>query len=63
MPGVLYMSKSIGVLTLDLVARTVEFDRNLQRSQQQTRTSGNAMAADLQRVEIQAKSTGESVKH
>lgn len=56
------MSKSIGVLTLDLVARTVEFDRNLQRSQQQTRTSGNAMAADLQRVEIQAKSTGESVK-
>lgn len=56
------MSKSIGVLTLDLVARTVEFDRNLQRSQQQTRTSGTAMAADLQRVEVQANSTGESVK-
>lgn len=56
------MSKSIGVLTLDLVARTVEFDRNLQRSQQQTRTSGTAMAADLQRVEVQANNTGESVK-
>lgn len=54
------MSKSIGVLTLDLVARTVEFDRNLQRSQQQTRTSGNAIAADLQRVEIQAGNTGEA---
>lgn len=54
------MSKSIGVLTLDLVARTVEFDRNLQRSQQQTRTSGTAMAADLQRVEVQAGNTGEA---
>ena len=54
------MSKSIGVLTLDLVARTVEFDRNLQRSQQQTRTSGTAMAADLQRVEVQASNTGEA---
>lgn len=55
------MSRSIGVLTLDLVARTVEYDRNLQRSENQTKTSGNAMTQHLHRVEVQSQSTGESM--
>lgn len=55
------MSGSIGVLTLDLVAQTVNFEQPLKKAEQQAGTSSKNIVSSMEKVEKQSEATSRAI--
>lgn len=55
------MAESLGVLTLDMVARTVNFDQPLQKSEQQASKSSAVIVSSFAKIEKQSEQTSKAV--
>lgn len=55
------MAGELGVLTLDMVARTVNFDQPLMKSEKQAEVSSKNIASSFEKIEKQSESTSKAV--
>lgn len=55
------MSGSLGVLTLDLVAKTVNFEQPLKKAEQQAGTSSKNIVSSMAKVEKQSEETSRAI--
>ncbi|OAL78979.1 hypothetical protein AY606_06005 [Acinetobacter sp. SFB] len=55
------MAGELGVLTLDMVARTVNFDQPLMKSEKQAEVSSKNIASSFEKIEKQSASTSKAV--
>ncbi|AUC06933.1 tape measure protein [Acinetobacter lwoffii] len=55
------MSGSLGVLTLDLVAKTVNFEQPLKKAEQQAGTSSKNIVSSMEKVEKQSEATSRAI--
>ncbi|MFV5509122.1 tape measure protein [Acinetobacter sp. 197] len=55
------MSGSLGVLTLDLVAKTVNFEQPLKKAEQQAGTSSKNIVSSMEKVEKQSEETSRAI--
>lgn len=55
------MTGSLGVLTLDLVAKTVNFEQPLKKAEQQATSSSKSIVVSMERVEQQSEETSKAI--